>query len=51
MQEIRPFQRIGDSFRKIIVTKDIVPAHYDENGILTLNIYDFLLNPASMEKI
>lgn len=51
MQEIRPFQKIGDSFRKIIVTKDIVPAHYDENGILTLNIYDFLLNPASMEKI
>ncbi len=46
MQEIRPFQKIGDSFRKIIVTKDIVPAHYDENGILTLNIYDFLLNPA-----
>ncbi len=46
MQEIRPLQRIGDSFRKIIVTKDIVPAHYDENGILTLNIYDFLLNPA-----
>ncbi len=51
MQEIRPFQRIGDSFRKIIVTKDIVPARYDENGILTLNVYDFLLNPASMEKI
>lgn len=50
MQEIRPFQKIGDSFRKIIITKDIVPAHYDENGILTLNIYDFLLNPASMEK-
>ncbi len=50
MQEIRPFQKIDDSFRKIIVTKDIVPAHYDENGILTLNIYDFLLEPASMEK-
>ncbi len=50
MQEIRPFQKINDSFRKIIVTKDIVPAHYDENGILTLNIYDFLLEPASMEK-
>ncbi len=50
MQEIRPFQKIDDSFRKIIVTKDIVPAHYDENGILTLNIYDFLLDPASMKK-
>lgn len=50
MQEIRPFQKIDDSFRKIIITRDIVPAHYDENGILTLNIYDFLLDPASMKK-
>ncbi len=50
IQEIRPFQKIGDSFRKIIVTKDIVPAHYDENGILILNIYEFLLDPASMKK-
>lgn len=49
-QEIRPFQKIDDSFRKIIVTKDIVPAQYDENGILTLNIYEFLLDPASMKK-
>lgn len=49
-QEIRPFRKIDDSFKKIIITKDIVPAQYDENGILTLNIYDFLLNPSSMEK-
>ena len=49
-QEIRPFRKINDSFKKIIITKDFVPAQYDENGILTLNIYDFLLNPSSMEK-
>lgn len=49
-QEIRPFQKIGDSFKKIVITKDIVPAHYDENGIFTLNIYDFLLEPTSIEK-
>lgn len=48
-QEIRPFRKIDDSFKKIIVTRDVVPAHYDEYGILTLNIYDFLLNPTSME--
>lgn len=47
-QEIRPFRKIDDSFKKIIVTKDIVPAYYDEYGILTINIYDFLLNPASV---
>ena len=49
-QEIRPFRKIGDSFKKIIITKDIVPAHYDDYGILTLNIYDFLLDPASIER-
>jgi len=50
MQEIRPFQKIDDSFKKIIITKDMVRAHYDENGILTLNVYNFLLDPASIEK-
>ena len=49
-QEIRPFRKIDDSFKKIIVTKDVVPPYYDEYGILTLNIYDFLLDPKSIEK-
>lgn len=49
-QEIRPFRKIDDSFKKIVITKDIVPAHYDEFGILTVNIYDFLLDPACLEK-
>lgn len=48
-QEVRPFRKIDDSFRKIIVTKDIVPAHYDEYGIFTVSIYDFLLNPDSLD--
>ena len=50
MQEIRPFRKIDDSFKKIVITKDIVPPHYDEYGILTVNIYDFLINPDSIEK-
>ena len=49
-QEIRPFRKIDDSFKKIVITKDIVPAHYDEYGILTVNIYDFLLDPDCLEK-
>ncbi len=48
-QEIRPFKKIDDSFRKIVVTKDMVPCHYDEHGILIMNIYDFLLDPAKLE--
>ncbi len=49
-QEIRPFRRVDDSFKKVVITKDHVPAHYDDYGILTVNIYDFLLNPAILEK-
>ena len=49
-QEIRPFRKIDDSFKKIVITKDIVPSHYDEFGILTMNIYDFLLDPKCLEK-
>ena len=50
LQEIRPFRKIDDSFKKIIITKDIVQPHYDEYGILTINIYDFLLKPDCLEK-
>ena len=49
-QEIRPFRKIDDSFKKIIITKDMVPTQYDEYGILTINIYDFLLDPKCLEK-
>ena len=49
LQEIRPFAKIEDSFKKIIITRDFVPTTYDENGILVLNIYDFLLNDNCLE--
>lgn len=49
-QEISPFRKVNDSFKKIIITKDIVQPYYDEYGILTVNIYDFLLNPACIER-
>lgn len=49
LQETRPLRKIDDSFKKIIITKDIVPKAYDEHGILTLNIYDFLLDPTSLD--
>lgn len=45
-QELRPLLKIDDSFKKIVVTGDIVPAQYDEKGILTVNVYDFLLDPS-----
>ena len=49
-QEIRPFRKIDDSFKKIVITRDIVQPYYDDYGILTVNIYDFLLDPQILEK-
>ena len=49
-QETRPFTKIDNSFKKIVITRDIVPAQYDDRGILTINIYDFLLDPSALEK-
>lgn len=48
-QETRPFSKIDDSFKKIIITRDIIPAQYDDHGFLTINIYDFLLEPSAIE--
>lgn len=47
-QEKASLLNIGDSFKKIIITKDIVNVTRDENGIVTMNIYDFLLNEDSL---
>ena len=48
-QEIRPFLKINDSFKKIVVTSDTPKPFYNEDGILFVNIYDFLLNADSLE--
>ncbi len=48
-QEIRPFFKINDSFKKIVITSNTPKPTYSEEGILFMNIYDFLLNPASLE--
>ena len=48
-KEIRPFLNIGDSFKKIVVTGNNTPVWRDEQGILTINILDFLLNPDSLD--
>ena len=42
--EIRPFILTGDSFPKIVVRKDIGKRWYDDNGILNINVIDFLLD-------
>ena len=48
-QEIRPFLKISDSFKKIVVTSDTPKPIYNENGILIINVFDFLLNANSLD--
>ncbi len=48
-QEIRPFLKINDSFKKIVITSDTPKPFYNGDGILMMNVYDFLLNPDSLE--
>lgn len=42
--ELRSFALTGDFFPKIVVRKDIGKRWYDENGILNINLIDFLLD-------
>ena len=48
-QEIRPFLKINDSFKKIVITSDTPKPFYSDDGILMMNVYDFLLNVDSLE--
>ena len=47
-QEKRPFTKLGDSFRKIIIVKGKMPPRTDENGYVTVGLIDFLLAPGSI---
>ena len=49
LQEQRPLISTGDGFKKIIITKDALAPLYNENGILVMSIFDFLLNPDSLD--
>lgn len=48
-QEKTSLININDSFKKIILVKDIIKVKRDEDGIVTMNVYDFLLNDNSLE--
>lgn len=48
-QELRPLLKIDDSFKKIIITSNTPKPFYTDEGIVQMNVYDFLLNPAYMD--
>lgn len=48
-QEKEPLLNIRDSFKKIIVVKDVIKPERDEEGVTTISIWDFLLDENSLE--
>lgn len=49
MQEKASLINVNDSFKKIILVKDVMNVTRDEYGITTMSIYDFLLKENSLE--
>lgn len=47
-QEQRSLMLTGDFFKRIIITRDTPAPHYNENGVLLMSVYDFLLNENSL---
>ena len=50
-QEIRPFRKVPDTFRRILVVGDDVRPWTDDNGILIVGIRDFLLDETIMSAL
>ena len=49
-QEERPLVNVSDGFRKVVVTKENVIRHNDENGILIMSLHEFLMDERALEK-
>jgi len=47
-QEFNSLLRIKDSFKKIVIVGTPTPTYQNEEGIQIMNIYDFLMNPDSL---
>lgn len=48
-QEKESLINVNDSFKKIVVVKEVMKVKHDDNGITTMSIYDFLLKENSLE--
>ena len=48
-QELQSLRRIGDSFQKIVIVGDRSPRYQNEDGILFMDIFDFLMDGKSVE--
>ena len=48
-QEETSLRKVDDSFKKSVILGEHTPVLRNEAGITTMSIYDFLLNPNSLE--
>ena len=48
-QEVRSLKSINDSFRKFVITEDLISRYHDNEGIAYMNIYEFLLDENSLQ--
>lgn len=48
-QEKASLLNVNDSFKKIVIVKDIIKPQRDDYGITTISLYNFLLNDNSLE--
>ena len=47
-QELRSLKNIEDSFQKFVITEDPIKRYQDNNGVVFMNIYEFLLDSDSL---
>ena len=48
-QELRSLKSIDDSFLKFVITEDTVRRYQDDNGVVFMNILEFLLDENSLQ--
>lgn len=48
-QELRSLMNITDNFQKFVITEEPIKRYQNENGVVFMNIYEFLLNENSLK--
>lgn len=48
-QELRSLKNIADSFQKFVITEDPIKRYQNNEGIVFMNIYEFLLDKDSLK--
>lgn len=49
-QEKKSLRNINDSFKKIIIVRDNIKTRIDNDGVITMGLFHFLLNKDSLDE-